>query len=107
MYAIDAAASAEALARETGGENMIKQSGRAVLLALGHQPSLGRTPRDIKIDPSGRFLVVANTDSHSLVSFAINRETGVLEPVGLVQGVAAPSCLCFLPPRLPYHGTRL
>lgn len=38
------------------------------------QSTYGRTPRNFTLDPSGRFIIVANQDSNNLVSFYIDNE---------------------------------
>ena len=35
---------------------------------VGHEPTQGKTPRSFGIDPTGRFLLVANQDSDSVVT---------------------------------------
>ena len=65
------------------------------LTALGHQPTLGRTPRNFAIAPSGGFLLAANQDSDTIVSFAIDADSGTLAPTGDVAEVAAPVCVLF------------
>jgi 6-phosphogluconolactonase len=52
------------------------------LTPVGHQSSIGTKPRDFCIDPTGKFLVVANQDSDNLVIFKRNPETGSLTPLG-------------------------
>ena len=56
------------------------RSGKLTL--KGIEPSGGKHPRNFTIDPSGRFLLVANRDSSNVVVFSINRQTGLLTPVG-------------------------
>jgi 6-phosphogluconolactonase len=55
-------------------------SGRLAL--LGHQSTLGDHPRNFLIDPSGRFLIVANQVSGNIVVFARDLETGLLTRIG-------------------------
>jgi len=64
---------------------------------IGYQPTLGRTPRNFRIDPTGNFLLAANQDSNSIVLFAIDPDTGKLTPKGHSLDVAAPTCVKFLP----------
>jgi 6-phosphogluconolactonase len=63
------------------------------LTALGHQPTLGRQPRNFAIDPSGTFLLAANQDSDSVVVFRIDPASGKLDPVGKPLHVPRPVCL--------------
>jgi len=65
------------------------------LTALGHQPTLGRTPRNFAIDPSGKYLLAANQDSDTIVSFAIDADSGTLAPTGDAAEVASPVCVVF------------
>ena len=37
--------------------------GTGKLSYVGHEPTLGKTPRNFAIDPTGTFLLVANQDS--------------------------------------------
>jgi 6-phosphogluconolactonase len=70
------------------------RSGR--LTPLGHQSTLGKTPRNFAIAPGGRFLVAANQDSDSLVVFRINQNSGALTPVGSPVTTSMPVCVRFL-----------
>lgn len=72
-----------------------QQSGRLTL--LGHQSSLGKTPRDFGIDPTGTFLLAANQDSNTVVVFRIDRATGQLTPIGHPVPVPRPVSVVFLP----------
>jgi 6-phosphogluconolactonase len=66
------------------------------LSLVGYQPTLGKTPRNFRIDPSGSDLIVANQESDSIVLFSIDRVSGRLRPVGEPQPVKAPMCVKFL-----------
>jgi 6-phosphogluconolactonase len=48
------------------------------LKLLGRRSTLGKTPREFAIDPTGRWLVVGNQDSDSVYFFRRNLETGEL-----------------------------
>ena len=65
------------------------------LTALGHQSTLGRTPRNFALDPSGGYLLAANQDSDTIASFAIDSDSGELADVGEVAEVPAPVCVLF------------
>jgi 6-phosphogluconolactonase len=60
---------------------------------VGHQSTLGQTPRNFAIDPTGTFLLAANQDSDTIVTFRIDRETGLLHETGFVAEVPTPVCL--------------
>ncbi len=66
------------------------------LTTIGRQSTLGLTPRDFEIDPSGRFLLVANQDTDTIVTFSIDQETGMISETGYVAEVPTPVCLKFL-----------
>lgn len=59
--------------------------------------SLGKTPRNFVIDPSGNFLLVANQNSDDIYVFSINKSTGKLTYTGNKIEVGNPSCLKFAP----------
>lgn len=74
----------------------------AVLSADGPEVALvatvacgGAHPRDIELDPEGQYLYVANQFSDQLVSFRIDRSTGVPEPTGQVLSTPSPSSILF------------
>jgi len=66
-------------------------------LTLAHvQPTRGGEPRDFCQTPDGRYLLVANQDTHSIVSFAIDEDEPALRPVSVTH-VPSPVCLVFAP----------
>ena len=65
------------------------------LTLVGHQSTLGEAPRNFVIDPTGTFLLAANQDTDTIVTFRIDLETGALEPTGHVATVPTPVCLKF------------
>lgn len=67
------------------------------LTAIGHQPTVGKTPRNFGIDPSGRFLLAANQDSGNVVVFRIDETTGLLTPTGHQARVPMPVCVKMTP----------
>jgi 6-phosphogluconolactonase len=56
------------------------------------QPTSGREPREFIFDPDGRFVVVANQDTHSLGVFAFDERACDLQPVATAS-VPTPVCL--------------
>ena len=63
---------------------------------LGHVPSGGRTPRNFAVHPSGRALLAANQDSHTIVPFEIDPSTGIPRQLDVSYGVSEPTCLTFV-----------
>ncbi len=66
------------------------------LALVQHQSTLGKTPRHFTIEPTGRFLVVANQDSDNVVAFEIDQTTGQLKPCGQPVEVPSPVCVRFV-----------
>jgi 6-phosphogluconolactonase len=54
----------------------------------------GITPRDISLDPTGKWLLVANQDSNTLGVFSICLETGGLKFCHTVA-IPTPTCICW------------
>jgi len=52
------------------------------LTFVDHQSTLGKTPRNFAIDPSGRFILAANQDTDTIVTFGVDAASGKLEPTG-------------------------
>jgi 6-phosphogluconolactonase len=67
------------------------------LTLVGYQDSLGKTPRNYRIDPTGKYMVLANQDSDTLVFFKIDQATGKLTPIGeAIPTVKSPICVKFV-----------
>jgi 6-phosphogluconolactonase len=64
-----------------------------MLSLIGHQPTNGKTPRNFVIDRNGKFLLVANQESSTIVCFKIDAATGKLIDTGLSTTVPNPVCL--------------
>jgi 6-phosphogluconolactonase len=63
------------------------------LILVGHQSTLGKTPRHFNFDPGGNFLLVANQNSDNIVIFKINKSTGLLTDTGKRISVGKPVCI--------------
>ncbi|HZV36693.1 MAG TPA: lactonase family protein [Verrucomicrobiae bacterium] len=69
-------------------------------LKLAQRQSVqGKTPRHFAIDPTGKFMVVANQDSSNVVVFAINPRNGKITPTGQTLEVPSPVCVKFFEAR--------
>lgn len=66
------------------------------LTTVGYQSTLGKTPRNFVIEPSGNYLLVANQDSNNIVVFKRDKQTGSLTQAGTVLSVPKPVCLKLL-----------
>ena len=68
-----------------------KKDGKLTL--IGHQSTLGKTPRNFSIDPSGKFLLCANQNSDEIVIFRRDVATGLLTDSGNRVSVGKPVCI--------------
>ncbi len=75
---------------------MFKVGTDGKLTENGHQ-AVGMHPRNFMIDPTGRFLLVANRDSNSIQIFIINKNFGILQDSGVKIDVPQPVCLKMVP----------
>ena len=64
----------------------MKDPSRGTLTFVDRTPTQGKTPRNFAIDPSGTFLLAANQDSGSVVTFRIDPSTGRLTSTGNASG---------------------
>ena len=67
------------------------------LTFVQRQSSMGKNPRDFAIDPTGKFLLVANQNSDSIFVFRIDNATGKITPTGFKLEIGNPVCLKFAP----------
>jgi len=67
-----------------------------MLTFVAKQSSLGKTPRNFAIDPTGNFLLVANQDSDDIIVFNRNQETGLLTPTDISINIGRPVNLTFV-----------
>jgi 6-phosphogluconolactonase len=63
------------------------------LTAIGHQSTIGKTPRNFNFDPGGNFLLVANQSTDDIVIFKIDKATGLLTDTGKRINVPNPVCI--------------
>ena len=68
-----------------------KKTGQLSL--VGHQSTLGKTPRNFNFDPSGKFLLVGNQNSDEIVIFKRDARTGLLTDTGKRIKTGKPVCL--------------
>jgi len=59
---------------------------------------MGKHPRNFVIDPSSRFLLVANRDTDNIVIFSIDPASGQLKYTGKQINIPNPVCLKFMVP---------
>lgn len=64
---------------------------------VGRQSTLGKTPRNFAIDPTGKFLLVGNQNSDNIIVFKRDQKTGLLTTTGTKVSIGAPVCLKFVP----------
>ncbi len=63
------------------------------LLLAGYQSTMGTTPRNFTIDPSGNYLLVANQKTGNIVIFKRDIKTGLLKYTGDQINIQEPVCL--------------
>jgi 6-phosphogluconolactonase len=63
-----------------------------MLTLIGHQSTNGKVPRNFNFDPSGKFLLVANQESDSIVVFLADPQTGLLTDTN--QRIVVPNPVC-------------
>ena len=66
------------------------------LAYIGSQSTLGRTPRNFVIDPTGNFLLAANQNTNDIIIFRRDKKTGLLTDTGKRIAVDKPVCLKFV-----------
>jgi 6-phosphogluconolactonase len=64
-----------------------------VLHLVGFEPTKGEEPRNFKLSPDEKFLLVANQNSDNIISFKRDIETGLLT---FVNEINAPAPVCIL-----------
>jgi 6-phosphogluconolactonase len=66
-----------------------------VLTPIGWQPTQGKVPRFIGLDPSGQFLHAANEQGDTIVTFRVDGSSGRLAPSGQAIKNASPVTIVF------------
>lgn len=66
------------------------------LSLVGHQATGIKTPRNFAIDPTGRFMLVANQSGGNVCVFRIDNATGELIPTNAKTQIANPVCVRFM-----------
>ena len=69
----------------------VRRNGK--LKSIAHQSTLGKTPRNFIIDPSGKFMLVANQNSNEIVVFKRGKASGLLTDSGNRIKLGKPVCL--------------
>jgi 6-phosphogluconolactonase len=67
------------------------------LRSLGHQSTLGKSPRHFALDPSGHYLLAANQDSGNVVVFRVDAKSGLPRPTGVAANIPMPVCVVMTP----------
>jgi 6-phosphogluconolactonase len=65
-----------------------------LLASIEYVSTRGKTPRNFALTPDGHFLLAANQDSDSIVTYSVNQDTGRLTFENSIQ-VPHPVCLKF------------
>lgn len=84
-------------ASNRGRENNIAifkiDEGTGKLTLVGCQSTLGATPRNFCIEPSGKYLLAANQETDNVVVFKRDVKTGLLTATGEQLSIPKPVCL--------------
>ena len=83
-------------ASNRGKENTIaifSIENNGTLKTMGYQSTLGNHPRMFGIDPTGKFVIVANQISGDVIVFKRHAKTGLLKKVGNSIKISEPSCV--------------
>ncbi|MEO6611104.1 MAG: lactonase family protein [Chitinophagaceae bacterium] len=70
---------------------------KGTLTFISHQSTLGKTPRNFSIDPSGKFLLAENQNSDEIVIFKRDGKSGLLSDTGKRITVGKPVCIKWVP----------
>jgi 6-phosphogluconolactonase len=70
-----------------------KNSGKLRLVSIS--PTMGSHPRDFAVDPSGKYIFVANTYSSTVVKLAFISDSGILESTDDIIDIPSPTCIKF------------
>lgn len=65
----------------------------------GNYSTLGKTPRNFRFSPDGKFLLAENQSSNSVIVFRVNEQTGALVATQEKISVPSPACIRFLSDR--------
>jgi len=57
-------------------------AGKGTLTLQGFVPAVGKSPRNITIDPTGHYFFAANQASNNVVIFSLDPKSGQLTPTG-------------------------
>ena len=66
---------------------------KGTLNNVGYQTTFGNHPRNFTLDPTGKFLLVANMNSNSIVVFRRDAQTGLLSKASVLENIPSPSCI--------------
>jgi 6-phosphogluconolactonase len=66
------------------------------LTYAGRQSTMGKTPRNFAIDPTGNYLLAANQNSDNIFVFKRDLKTGLLTDTGKKIAIDKPVCLKFV-----------
>ncbi len=61
--------------------------------AVQVEPVRGATPRNFNLDPSGKWLLAAGQDSHTLASFVVEAQSGKLNYNRSIISTPSPICV--------------
>ncbi len=66
------------------------------LTPIAYESTRGKTPRNFSLDPSSNWLLAANQDSDTIVTFQRDLDSGELTATGVVTDVPSPVAVLFV-----------
>lgn len=66
-----------------------------LLSGLQNIPSGGRTPRNVRFDPTGNWFFAANENGGTITEFKVNKKTGSLAATGVSMPIDTPGGMAF------------
>jgi 6-phosphogluconolactonase len=70
--------------------------GTGMLTLKENIPSGGKTPRNVRIDPTGNWFFAANEGGGNVTEFRIDHASGHLTPTGVTAAIDTPGGIYFL-----------
>jgi 6-phosphogluconolactonase len=74
---------------------------KGTLSKIQQEPTRGMAPRGFGIDPTGKYLLVANEITDNVIAFEIDAQSGLLTPTFTILKVDSPTCVKFARVDLP------
>ncbi len=74
---------------------------KGTLTRVQQEPTRGMAPRGFAVDPTGKYLLVANEVTDNVIAFEIDAQSGLLAPTYNILKIDSPTCVKFARIDLP------